>query len=121
MILVDTSVWIDHFRRGSDALARLLLDGQVRTHPFVIGELAMGGLRNRSGTLSLLRSLPAVDCASDEEVHVLVDRRGLSGRGLSWIDAHLLASAAISSVKLWTHDRRLQEQAVAMGLGTPGD
>jgi predicted nucleic acid-binding protein len=118
VILVDTSVWIDHFRRASADLVSLLNDGQVLTHPFVIGELAMGGLKNRSGTLALMRNLPRAEPAMDDEVHVLVERRMLMGRGLSWIDAHLLASAAISHARLWTLDRRLQEQAQAMGIAS---
>ena len=107
MILVDTSVWVDHFRRGSAALVALLERGAVSTHPFVIGELACGHLRARRQILSMLAGLPAVVTLShDEALHFLQARR-LEGHGLGWIDVHLLAAAALADLPLWTLDRRL--------------
>jgi predicted nucleic acid-binding protein len=107
MILADTSVWIDHLRHGNQRLAQSLADAQVLVHPFVIGELACGTLRARSEILSLLARLPAVRAVSHEEALHFLDTRKLSGRGLGWIDVHLLAAAVASRITLWTLDRRL--------------
>ncbi len=118
MILVDTSVWVEHLRRGLPQLATLLQEGEVLIHPWVIGELACSTLRNRSQVLELLLGLPAATVASDAEVLLLIERDRLMGRGIGYIDAHLLASARLSHCRLWTQDRRLaavtQEQGVAM-------
>ena len=111
MILVDTSVWIDHLRRGNADLAAALDHDLVVCHPFVIGELACGNLANRTGVLALLAKLPAVPVATDAEVLLLIERRQLMGRGLGYVDAHLLASAAIGAVTLWTLDQRLAQVA----------
>ncbi len=116
MILVDTSVWVDHFRKGISLLGDLLTAGEVTTHPFVIGELACGNLSNRKEILTLLSSLPAVKLAAHSEALYLVERHGLSGCGLGWIDVHLLASALLSGVDLWTMDRRLKAAGENMGL-----
>jgi predicted nucleic acid-binding protein len=116
MILVDTSVWIQHFRRGEPALADRLCEGLVLMHPFVAGELACGTLRNRSVILSNLRALPSATPASEAEVERLVEDRKLWGRGLGWIDVHLLASALLSDCALWTLDKRLRETAAKLGL-----
>jgi predicted nucleic acid-binding protein len=107
VILADTSVWVDHLRHGNQRLAQSLQDAQVLVHPFVIGELACGSLRARSEILSLLARLPAVRAVSHEEALHLLDTRKLSGRGLGWIDVHLLAAAVASRITLWTLDRRL--------------
>jgi predicted nucleic acid-binding protein len=107
VILADTSVWIDHLRHGNQRLAQSLQDAQVLIHPFVIGELACGTLHARSEILSLLARLPTVRAVSHEEVLHFLDTRKLSGRGLGWIDVHLLAAAVASRVTLWTLDRRL--------------
>lgn len=111
MILVDTSVWIDHLRRGNADLAAALEHGLVVCHPFVIGELACGNFANRAEVLALLGKLPTVSVATDAEVLMLIERRRLMGRGLGYVDAHLLASAAIGSVTLWTLDTRLAQLA----------
>jgi hypothetical protein len=107
--LVDTSVWIDHLRRGVPALQRLLLAGDVASHLAVIGELACGSLRQRAATIDLLRRLPRALTATDEEALRLIEDHRLFGCGLGWIDVHLLASAMMSSCGLWTLDRRLRE------------
>ena len=117
MILVDTSVWIEHLRSASAILTELLGDGQVLVHPFVLGELALGSLRQRDVFLSDLRDLPQAIVASDGEVLSLIDRRTLFGRGIGYVDAHLLAAARLTAgSKLWTHDRRLQAVAVQLDL-----
>ena len=113
MILVDTSVWIAHFRKGSPALSELLGDGLVLVHPFIAGELACGNLRNRTRILSDLQALPAAASATNGEVMQLIEARKLWGLGVGWIDAHLLASALLSTCRLWTLDRRLLRAAAA--------
>lgn len=112
MILVDTSVWVEHLRRGNARLEGLLNDGLVLVHPFVIGELALGRLKRRTEILGLLKEMPRAEAASHDEVLEFVDRHELAGTGVGWIDVHILVSAALSSVALWTLDRRL---AIAAG------
>lgn len=117
MILADTSIWVDHLRQGDDELARLLEDAAVAIHPFVTGEIACGQLKNRPRVLSLMASLPAVTVARDGEVLQFIERHRLMGRGLGWVDAHLLAAAALSApLLLWTRDRPLARAAAALGL-----
>lgn len=117
MILVDTSVWVDHLARGDERLARALESGRVVTHAFVIGELACGTLRNRDEVLHLMKQLPRAPLAADDEVLALVERRRLMGRGIGWVDAHLLAASLIGQVeRVWTRDRRLNEVASELGL-----
>jgi predicted nucleic acid-binding protein len=115
-MLVDTSVWVDHFRRGDDSLRSLLDREEVESHPFIIGELACGSLRRRSEVLSLLEKLPQVPTGSHDEVLAFVELHRLMGRGIGWIDAHLLASAALAGVLLWTRDRRLSDVARMLRL-----
>ena len=118
MILVDTSVWVDFFRHGSAAsrLARALGDGEVRTHPFVIGELALGSLgRGRRQILEDLRLLPTLPILAEAEVHEFVEARDLAARGIGWGDAHLVASAVAAGYRVWTLDRRLARVASALG------
>ena len=116
MTLVDTSVWVDHLRRGNERLGTLLHDGLVMVHPFVLGELALGRLRRRAEVLGLLEELPRAETANHEEVLELVERHDLAGSGVGWVDAHLLASAALSRVSLWTLDRRLAVAARRLAL-----
>ena len=117
MILVDTSVWVDHLDTANEDLAALLSGGEVLAHPFVIGELALGNLRPRDPFLSDLRELPQASVAEDEEVLRLIDRQALSGRGIGYVDAHLLAAARLTAgSRLWTLDRRLQTVAGQLGL-----
>ena len=117
MILADTSVWIDHLRHGNRELIRHLEAGDVACHPFVIGELACGRLHPRAEILSLLERLPAVPAASHDEVMAFIDARRLAGAGLGLIDVHLLASAMLGRVRLWTLDRKLAATAAAIGAG----
>ena len=111
MILVDTSVWIKHFREGNDQLAKYLDRGQVLCHPFIVGELACGNLRNRDEILEMLTALPAAQVAEHIEVLHLVSSHGLSGHEIGWIDAHLLASTLLTGCTLWTYDGPLAEAA----------
>jgi len=121
MILVDTSVWVEHLRRGESALARRLNAGEVLGHPLVIGEIAMGNLRQRETVLGSLRALPRAVVASDDEVMAYVEREALHGLGVGYVDAHLLASTRLSpDARLWTRDWRLAELAARMGLGADG-
>ena len=115
-MLADTSVWIDHFRRGNARLEALLEKGQVRTHPFVVGELACGNLAKRVEVLRLLRELPAVVSATDDEVLVFVKRHRLMGAGIGWIDAHLMAAVALTRTKLWSLDAKLARAARRLDL-----
>ena len=107
MVLVDTSVWIDHLRKNVPALQELLHEGAVAIHPFVLGELACGRLKDRAIVLGHLKALPAATMASEDEVLKLLDERRLWGRGIGWIDAHLITSALLSHSVLWTHDEKL--------------
>jgi hypothetical protein len=116
MILVDTSVWIAHFRIGGSKLGDLLNQALVMVHPFVMGELACGNLKRRTRILIDLEALPAAVCATHEEVMRLVEVRKLWGLGIGWIDAHLLASALLSNCQLWTLDGKLARAAAAVGV-----
>ncbi|MDP6579651.1 MAG: PIN domain-containing protein [Vicinamibacterales bacterium] len=115
MNLVDTSVWVDHLRRGNDRLASLLDDGSALCHPLVIGELACGNLAQRDRILALLTSLPEAPVAEHAEVLELVRSRRLHGQGLGWIDMHLMASALLAGCPLWTLDKRLETTARRLG------
>lgn len=116
MVLVDTSVWVDHLRSANAPLVSLLNQGLVAVHPFVSGELACGNLRNRKEILSLLQALPHVEKTSDEEILFYIEKNALSGKGLGLIDVHLLASAQLSDNLFWTKDRRLREIAKKLNL-----
>ncbi len=116
MVLVDTSIWVDHLRRGVRELAASLHAGEVACHPFVIGEVACGALRHRAELLDLLGALPALPRAGDSEVLAFIDRHRLMGKGLGWIDVHLLASCRLADAPLWTRDKRLAQAAARLGL-----
>jgi predicted nucleic acid-binding protein len=111
MVLVDTSVWVEHLRSGTIGLGALLNDGDVVCHPFVIGELACGHLRNRAEIISLLEELPMAVQADDEEALRFIEDHKLMGKGLGYIDVHLLMSAMLTQTSLWTLDKRLHEVA----------
>ena len=117
LILVDTSVWVDHFRRGETRLAEQLERGIVVTHPFVIGEIACGNLSDRSMVLDLLQELPTVVMADNDEALGFIERHRLHGKGIGYVDVHLLTSVALTNeVSLWTHDKRLLSVADDLGL-----
>jgi len=108
VILVDTSVWVDYLHDGDPALVFLLENGQVCTHDYVVGELACGNLRNRAEVLGLLQSLPRVVTATEEETLFLIENRKLMGRGIGYIDAHLLVATILRGARLWTKDKPLK-------------
>ncbi len=117
MILVDTSVWIDHLRKGVPRLADGLEQGRVLMHPFALGELACGHLKNRGEVLQLLGDLPAAPVAAEGEALEFIERHALMGRGIGYVDIHLLASAALVGAEgLWTLDRRLAGVAAELNL-----
>lgn len=119
MILVDTSVWVDHLRFGGKKLAELLDAGRVLAHPFVICELALGSLRRRDLVLNALRDLPRAIVASDEEIHFFVGRQRLYGLGIGYVDAHRLTAARLmAGASLWTRDERLRGAADRLGMAT---
>ena len=116
MILVDTAIWVDHLRRGDAQLAGLLDRGAVLMHPFVLGEIACGSLTDRPGLLALLQQLPAAAVAEGSEVLGFIERRKLHGRGIGYVDAHLLASVVLTAdARLWTRDKGLRSAADALG------
>jgi predicted nucleic acid-binding protein len=117
LILVDTSVWVTHLRRRSPALQQLLQEGLVLTHPFVMGELACGHLKNRQEILGLFSALPEAKVAEQEEVLRFIEHYHLMGSGLGWVDAHVLTSAALTSTRLWTVDKSLAKAAEKLHLG----
>lgn len=119
MILVDTSVWIDHFRAADRRLVELLDRTTVTMHPLIVGELACGNLANRESTLELLSQLPAAAVAEHDEVLRFISARELFGKSMGLIDAHLLASVAISGDQLWTRDKRLRTMSLQLGGGVP--
>ena len=120
MILVDTSVWVDHLRRRHSTLVTRLERGEVACHPFVIGEICLGSLRHRDEVLSLLSELPVAPVVRHEDAIALVDQRGLGGQGIGWVDVHLLASALVGRLGLWTLDRRLADVARALQVSIVG-
>jgi predicted nucleic acid-binding protein len=116
-VLVDTSVWISHFRFGEERLASMLEDQTVACHPFVIGEIACGTLKNRGEILSLLGALPMALSADQDEILGFIENNRLMGVGLGFVDVHLLGAAVLSDVPLWTFDKRLAKAARRLGVG----
>jgi predicted nucleic acid-binding protein len=116
-LLVDTSVWVHHFRSGNTTLAGLLETTEIWCHPFVQGELACGKLRNRGEIISLLGALPQPPILSHDEALTLLQEQHLMGSGLGWVDVHLLGSALLAGVRLWTLDRPLAAAAAKLGIG----
>jgi predicted nucleic acid-binding protein len=116
LILVDTSVWVDHLRRGDARLAALLESASVRVHPFIVGEIACGSLANRKTVLELLQDLPMAAVADPDEVLVFIERHKLHGKAIGYVDVHLLASVELTEgATLWTRDKRLRAAAQALG------
>lgn len=119
MILVDTSIWIDHLRASDARLVRALEERRVISHPFVIGEIALGNLRQRDLVLSLLRQLPAARVATDDETLAFISAHDLAGFGIGYVDAHLIASVILTpGSQLWSRDRRLRDLALRMGVAS---
>ena len=117
MILVDSSVWVEHLRRGEPRLAALLEAGQVLMHPFVLGELACGHLRQRAAVIGFMQQLPHAIVADDDECLQLIAKRQLMGAGIGYVDVHLLAASLLTEpARLWTYDRKLHALAERMGL-----
>lgn len=117
MVIVDTSVWVLHLHHGNIYLERLLNDGDVVCHPFIVGELACGNLKNRTEILSLLQALPQAILLEHEEIMQFIENHKLMGKGLGYIDIHLLASALLTEVSIWTLDKRLDEISTEIGIG----
>jgi predicted nucleic acid-binding protein len=121
MILVDTSVWVDHFQGADEVVSELLEAGRVLAHPFVIGEVALRKLRQRTAILAYLRDLPQASVATDLEVFSFIEKRELAESGIGYVDAHLLASTRLTPrASLWTRDERLLRVAEQMGLASNG-
>ena len=118
MILIDTSVWVAHLRQGNIGLEKMLTEGRVLSHPFIVSELACGNLQHRAGILTDLATLPQAILASHGEVLQFIETNRLMGRGLGYVDVHLLASARLSGAFLWTLDKKLQEAAANLRLAT---
>jgi predicted nucleic acid-binding protein len=114
MVLVDTSVWVSHLRETHAGLVDLLNDGEVACHPFIVGELACGNLKNRMTLLALLEALPMAILVEHEEVLAFIESHDLMGKGLGYVDVHLLASATLSDLPLWTFDKRLERVAAML-------
>jgi hypothetical protein len=119
IVLADTSVWIDHWRRGNARLERLLLEDRVVLHPFVLGEIALGAVTPRAQVLEHLATLRAPRVAQQQEIMALIERARLWRRGIGWVDIHLLASALIEQIGLWTLDGALANAAREIGVGLP--
>jgi predicted nucleic acid-binding protein len=116
MVLVDTSVWVTHLRDGERVLEDLLEDGHVMCHPFILGELGCGTLKNRTEILEHLKALPKATVAEHSEVLRFIEDNRLMGKGLGFVDVHLLASAVLSGIRLWTIDKRLRQVSLTLGL-----
>lgn len=116
MILVDTSVWIDHLKKEENHLVILLNNGLAMTHPMVVGELACGNLNNRGAILTMLKNLPQASVAPDDQVLRFIERNRLMGHGINYIDFHLLVATAFKETELWTRDKRLMDVATQLNL-----
>lgn len=119
MVLVDTSLWVAHLRNGNIGLETLLKEGKVVCHPFIVGELACGNLKNRVEILSLLQTLPMAIQGDHEEVMRFIEDHTLMGKGLGYIDIHLIVSAKVTDIPLWTADKKLNEISLKLGIGYP--
>jgi predicted nucleic acid-binding protein len=116
MVLVDTNVWINHFRKTDAELVANLNTGSVVCHPFIIGELACGNLQNRKEILELFQSLPPSPTVESDELLTFIESNSLMGKGLGYVDMHLLASAVLAGIELWTNDRRLRLVSQDIGI-----
>ena len=116
MVLVDTSVWINHLRNNEHQLEKLLFNGSVACHPYIIGELACGNIKNRREIISLLQALPQTSLVEFEEYLFFIDQNQLYGKGIGFVDIHLLASAKLTQIPLWTVDKRLRSASAEFNL-----
>lgn len=116
MIIVDTSLWVDHFRKEEVFFTKLLISRQIVMHPFVLGEVSLGNLSQRPFTLAYLQRLPKPAVASNDEVQKLIEERNVFGRGIGFVDCHLLAASLLNSMRLWTRDKRLKAIADEMEI-----
>ena len=116
MVLVDTSIWVAHLRQGRRQLEKMLMDAEVMCHPIIIGELACGNLKNRNEIISLLQSLPMAPTIEFEEILFFINQNYMMGKGVGFVDVHLLASAQLAGVLLWTADKRLKASADQLQL-----
>ncbi len=116
MVLVDTSVWVRHLREGDSDLEHLLNNGEVMCHPYIVGELACGNMKNRREVLSLLQLLPLAILARLEEILQFIELNHLMGKGLGYIDVHLAASAVLTGVPIWSYDKKLNEASEGLGI-----
>ncbi|MBW2366862.1 MAG: type II toxin-antitoxin system VapC family toxin [Deltaproteobacteria bacterium] len=116
MVLIDTSIWISHLRQSSRRLEKLLMAAEVMCHPFIIGELACGNLKNRTEIISLFQALPMAPKIELDEFLIFIDQNHLTGKGIGFVDVHLLGSAQLTGVPLWTADKRLKAVAAKLQL-----
>jgi len=116
MVLADTSVWVNHLRNYDKHLEKLLLNGEVVCHTHIIGELACGNIKNRKEILSLLRALPMASIIEFDEFLYFIEQNQLNGKGIGFVDIHLLASAQLSQIPLWTEDKMLMKAATELDL-----
>lgn len=121
LILVDTSIWVDHLRFRLQPLSAAIAEGEVVMHPYVLGEIALGNVKDRGRSLATLAALPRAVKVSDEAILSLVEIARLAGSGIGYVDCHVLASAQLIDAKLWTRDRRLRLAAERLGVGEGGD
>ena len=116
MVIVDTSIWVNHLRKGSLHLEELLLNAKVVCHPFIIGELACGNIKNRNGFLSLIQTLPMAPMIDPDEFLYFIEQKGLIGKGIGFVDIYLLSSACLSEIPLWTSDKKLKSVSIELNI-----
>ena len=116
MVLVDTSVWISHLRHNNSRLQKLLMEGKVVCHSFIIGELACGNINNRNEIISLMQSLPMLEVVEHEELLLFIEHNKIMGSGLGFVDVHLLASAMLTGIPLWTQDKKLKRACSMLSI-----
>ncbi|KAF0176696.1 MAG: PilT protein domain-containing protein [Alphaproteobacteria bacterium] len=119
MILIDSSVWIDHLRRAEKGVLALARDESMLTHPFIIGELALGSIKDRGAVIAALQKFPQAPVATDDEVLSLIETHALHGTGVGFVDAHLLAATLLAQATIWTSDKRLAAAARRLGVAAP--
>ena len=116
MVLVDTSIWVSHLRHGNSRLQKLLEEGGVASHPFIIGELACGNISNRTEILSLMQSLPMLDAIEPEELLLFIEHHKVMGAGLGFVDVHLMAAALLAGIPLWTQDKKFKQACSRLSI-----